>query len=170
MNHFAYIRIAQEYGAASRFVLTHYPGRYLVRMKKALILYRQSIWNIDLYRDSLMAANIRAIDRYLPLKSGNSIVGIYHLLALCMTLYLVLKALWQLARLGRSSLQASILFMVMTIWYVTMISVSSEYGENARFRAQIDPILFTVFVIGIADFWANIVRLLPKRTPKLATG
>jgi hypothetical protein len=71
-------------------------------------------------------------------------------------------AAWALTRRVRSNLPAAvaILFLGVTVFYVTVVSNALELGENNRFRFETDPAAWVLLIVAITLAWQ---RYAPPR-------
>jgi hypothetical protein len=67
-------------------------------------------------------------------------------------------------RKRRGPAEVAWLFVGFTVVYVTVVSIATEYGENQRFRAMVDPLLLSVLcaqVVAFALRWLQARRRVP---------
>jgi hypothetical protein len=57
----------------------------------------------------------------------------------------------------------------LTVVYVTVVSIATEYGENQRFRAMIDPILLATFGAFLVTAGMSAYRAARARNPQPQT-
>ena len=64
----------------------------------------------------------------------------------------------RLRRTNRAPAEVAWIFIGFTVVYVTIISIATEYGENQRFRAMIDPVLLGVFFAQLASYGLRLYK------------
>src|SRR5262249_54967471 len=77
----------------------------------------------------------------------------------------IVAAFSVIRRRARTAANATWIFLGTTVAYLTAISIATEYGENQRFRAMIDPLLLAVVV---AELVALGMRAVGSRRRRLA--
>ena len=98
-----------------------------------------------------------------PLLAGSTYTVSFSLVVLLATLLVALRAgvsVFRVWRKQRGPAEIAWVFLGVTVLYVTIVSIATEYGENQRFRAMIDPILVGVFA---AQLVAIVMRIPPAR-------
>jgi hypothetical protein len=58
----------------------------------------------------------------------------------------IVSAIAVILRRARTPANVTWIFLGLTVAYLTVISIATEYGENQRFRAMIDPLLLAIVV------------------------
>ncbi len=82
-----------------------------------------------------------------------NVVG-FHVLA---PILLLVGAVRQ-ARHGRAGLPVGYLFMLCVIVYVALVSNLAEYGENMRFRLNVEPLIWISSALGVRTFYDALTK------------
>ena len=121
-----------------------------------------------------VSATVHLPDASAPLLGVSTYTVSFSLVILLATLLVILRAgvsvvgVW---RRKRGPAEIAWIFLGLTVLYVTVVSVATEYGENQRFRAMIDPVLLGVFSAQLATIVIRVVVQARRATPAIpATG
>jgi hypothetical protein len=179
-NNMAYLPLSQEYMDASLYLIRHFPVSYLSSVFDSWLLYSQPSWSFDFhntnagalsgYTSALSFLRIRFCVDLEPMKMalfgvprGNIIYPLSSLLffpiiflaSFIMSMYYF----FQFLRKGDSS-GLALIFMTMTVLYVALVGNAVEYGENNRFRAETDPLIFVLGIILCKHGWSCIKKII----------
>ncbi len=172
-NHIAYVSVAQDYKNASLYIIQNYQRLYLSGMFDSWLLYCQPTW-----QDRYLMSNANTLSKYISLLSAVRLrIGInlqsfkkivfgvdngkepYALTSLLFVPLILLfavvgsiKRFYKLIRHDDTS-GLTFIFMSITVLYVAIISNAMEYGENNRFRAETDPLIFLLGIIIVKDVY-----------------
>ena len=167
-NHYGYIAISREHLKAARFILRHQKSRYLSAVAEAWLTWCRPAWqygfllkniaHIHGYIDAVSAVSfwgrfdpapffIRVFGAYTgPIEFASSCIFMgVALLLTAATGIIGLRGMWTRSLpFGRV-----MAFMAMTVWYVAVIGNALECGENNRFRALSDPLIFVCVALAL---------------------
>lgn len=163
-NHYAYLDISARYQHASMELIMQDVPAYLNGVITAWQIYAVPPWlgrygqqseSIRTYIDAFafydmrLKGEQRLLDRRLfaPYSSGVPV--------LLATLFVVLYVPW-LVLSKRASSPLTLLFMLATILYVSVLGNSIEIYENNRFRAMTDPFLLVLLGLCTRDLFRRL--------------
>ncbi|MCE9613207.1 MAG: right-handed parallel beta-helix repeat-containing protein [Lentisphaerae bacterium] len=168
-NHGAFVGIARDYQRAATWIIRHYPRQYLASVLDAWLVFSQPAWDyfylkdnraaLQSYLDVVSAWRLRAWVDIRPVRRvifGNE--GPPTLCALTSLLLIpplvVLFALigWrQACRLIRDQDVSvmPVVFMCASVVYVAVLGNAMDIGENNRFRATVDPLIYLLSVLTV---------------------
>ncbi len=144
MNHVSYIRISEGYGTAARRYIRQHPMAYLKNVGISAIIFftpASSYFQVEAndrkmaWYDVVMSWNF---SHFLETRQGKK-----KMLALCALpealFYLfVFAGLYKASR--RKPIPLSLVFITGSILFVFITSSLLEYGENMRFRYELEPL------------------------------
>ena len=170
LNHYAYIRISNDYLKESFHAISNDIPGYLKSVFQGWNNYSSPAWTylfleenrkkIQGYVDVFTFAKQRRFveqnvfgisqNRGYPISSKLIVPAALIFMA-------IFFAIDFIRRIRRDDGQEYIYygFMVMTIFYVAIIGTCFEYGENQRFRVQTDPLLYLATAIAIGKTYRN---------------
>jgi hypothetical protein len=176
-NHECYLRLYRQARHDAIELVIRYPGRYLTTRASGLVAsygtgagcrYGTCTWMHVLYQPLLLGveAHVGMADWNLPLlRSGEGLDFEVSLLLLAASVWLAVRggmAAYRLARIGwrhRHEWPTDELSWLIGAWTVAIVVGGGdvvEFGENARFRTMVDPLLLTLPL-------ASLVRIVRTR-------
>jgi len=184
-NHREYIPVAKEYEKMSLWIIRRDFRKYLSAVFDAWLIYLQPCWQpcwyirasdenrkiLEPFTTFIRHCDLRIVIDLGPIKSflfgcGPQPVK-YPLTGFTLLIpFLLLASLFFVALKIRSAVKAGSpfpaanAFIIFTIVYVSVVVNMMEYGENNRFRAEINPLIYLVFVTLARR--AVTIRLRPK--------
>jgi len=172
LHHCAYIGISEQYAQACRILTRRYRKEYAAAIFDAGLVFCQPSWECVF----LSATNLQAVAPYIQrlskvrLQSPVNIQGWrervfgvlrpskpYPLSSLLFIPGIILMAMLTTAARAAAAWRdpavpaLANLFMTLTILYVAVLGNCMEYGENNRFRVEVDPLLFCMAVLSLRD-------------------
>ena len=167
-NHRDYASISQEMERADRYLILHYPGRYLQRTATAFLLYLQPGPNsvdflvdydfsrVHRLRDVLTRTLFRGgpIERPIGMFEPPAnlwVLGFPALLAF--GLYSTLRG----NPSDRRDPRPVFAYMVVTIVWVTVTSSLIEIGENDRMRWEVEPLLTVLLATAATAVYRRLI-------------
>lgn len=177
-NHVAYVDVSRQYASAARQVIAAHPGRFAGRVAQGALIYghspslyvgtspngRKLIEWRRIY-DAVVLGVPSAWLAPLPLRMRPSLASVSWLL---LTLALVgavstTRALLVRRREGRFEFQdAALGVALITTAYATAVACALEFGENHRYRFEVEAFIFLFAAVGLA----RIVRRIAARSPQ----
>lgn len=181
-NHYGYIAISNEYLKESlNFILNDFTG-YLKKVVLAFSVYSRPAWyyypvlddnreKIQGYIDFISFAKPRSyIEReLLRIKIGRKYpypISSILVIPAALTFIVVFFAVDSIKFIRKSACfqqRVFFSFMVLTILYVTVLSIGFDYAENNRFRVQTDPLLYLATIISIREVWSTFQNKIQNR-------
>lgn len=175
-NNLSFISISRQYMEDALYVLKSYPGRYFGSVLGAFRIYffPSSDWfhiyssidnvgkikTVEMFYDILLYGQFFGFPRPEPLTEHHDEyfhttlnIGLFLLAGfLISVIYGGLVIFRELTKKTyESPLLATVLFLLITIAYVTVVSNCLEIGENERFRFNIDPLLVVLFGVFLTN-------------------
>jgi hypothetical protein len=143
-NNLAYVKIAQVYGHDARWMLLHRPGVYLASIGRTFVNHLQPASDygiLDTNRGQIVWWNWLYDSVLLVRRTGEVQISLVFLVGFPLLWGLSLAWLWRRYKADTvfGSVELTVLFMTMTIMYVTAVAVFFNYTENDRLRAPVDP-------------------------------
>lgn len=165
----SYIQIARAYLEEDFAVVRLRPDIYLRSVREAIVSFMSPSTDyafVDENRRKISEYDRFATYRFYLrtqylLKVGLGIVSAY-LFALAYGVVLLARLAWERRNPGPARL--TILFLVFTVLYASVLSCLTEVGENQRQRFFLDPLVFAVVAAGLRALWlwiAGVVRSAP---------
>ena len=151
-NHRDYASISQEMERADRYLMAHYPGRYLQRSATAFLLFLQPGPNSVDFLVDYDFSGIRRLQSFLTrtIFRGGPIQRPIRMLEPPINIWLLgfpallVFGLYRAVR-GDASRQHDprpvFAFLLLTVVWVTLTSNLIEIGENDRMRWEVEPLL-----------------------------
>ena len=183
-NNMAFFSISKQYLKDAVFVLKSYPGVYIKSVLSSFrifffpssdwfhffpsvdnitkISFIETIYNSVFYGQFMNLSDPEEkrdnYDSYFanPLNIGIFLV-LFYFVALLYGIHLIIKAIKK--KPFNMPFTVTILFMLFTIVYVSVVSNALEIGENERFRFNIDP--FIVIITGLL-LQNSLIRIVHK--------
>lgn len=166
LNHFAYIRIADQYFQDALYVVTHYPKALLVGLVKSWTIYFKSstdYFAIGENREKIRRLNALydfAVYGKLPIDLSITLfptlranpkyqhyLYLFLLLGLPMIMIYAISLIYRKTSPLNQHQKIILLYLWVTILYVAVLGNTFEFGENNRFRFMTDP--FYVVLLGV---------------------
>lgn len=184
-NHITYIEISKQYQTAAITLIRNETPHYFGAVWEAWLVYFKPSWDFVAFTHSAPEA-VKYLDGWSRVRRGNTWVDIrnvkkrildaprigrhmYRLnnllvvpLALLFITLAGLPKAWRLFRHGDGAC-IPYLFMLGTIWYVALLGNFMEYGENNRFRAETDPLMYLAVCLVLRDAAGFIHRHWPHK-------
>ena len=160
-NHRDYASISKEMEQADRYLMAHYPGRYLQRSITAFLLFLQPGPNSVDFLVDYDFSGIRRLQSFLTrtIFRGGSIQRPIRMLEPPINLWLLgfpallVFAFYRVLRGDASrhpDARPVFAFLLVTVVWVTLTSNLIEIGENDRMRWEVEPLLM-VFLASAAS-------------------
>ena len=157
-NHRDYALISREMERADRYLIAHYPGRYLQRSATAFLLFIQPGPNSVDFLVNYDFSGTRRLQRFWTetIFRGGPIERPIRMLAPPLNVWLVgfpallIFGLYRAARGDPARQQDArpvFAFMLLTTVWVTLVSNLIEIGENDRMRWEVEPFLLVYLAV-----------------------
>ena len=183
-NHLGYLSLSKEYQIASSYIICHYPRQYLSASFDSWLRYCRPSWDnalLKLNRAALSGyisalsswrlhlwIDLRPFRRNLFGVDSRDVAyrstGLYPLTSLLFLPSILVATcagavvrLSRLVRLGDTS-GLAFMFIAATVLYIAVLGNAVEFGENNRFRAMTDPLIFLASIITGKDVYVCIAR------------
>ncbi|MFH1374475.1 MAG: hypothetical protein ABII79_11840 [bacterium] len=165
LNNLTYVRLSREYRRDAMYVLTNYPGTYLMSLLKSLATYfipissypfvsdnREQISYLDRACNLVLCGQLRYEDEVTDIRSWQNTGWLTALAYLVVIIYgfLLLRQAYRQRRLDTPS-AVVLLFIWLNVVYITVAGNAFELGENNRFRLVVEPLFFTLLGLALKN-------------------
>ncbi|MBE7169808.1 MAG: hypothetical protein INR73_04420 [Williamsia sp.] len=153
MNHVGYVQVSRAYMKAGFGYISHHPAGYLKNTATSFVIFftpassyfqvAENCRKLSWY-DALYSFNLSHFFSTKPQQKAALVVSaLPKLLVYCLVFWLLVKRSISQRRIGTTEA-----FIAWTILYILVTSTLFEYGENMRFRYEVEP-LFLILGAGL---------------------
>ncbi len=169
-NHAAYLAISRQYGDVSKQLIRENRPAYGAAVFDAMLRFSRPSWQYWFFpanREAIapvisLLTFMRGRDHSVNLQPVTRILfGVdewrpYPIADLWLIPLLVMAAIMALPKISRMARRGGadglgFVFMTMTVWYGALLGCTMEYGENNRFRVEMDPLFFLLAILIIME-------------------